>query len=173
MEWEPPKILNPKYKGIWSPPLIKNPNFKGPWEPPMIKIKDPIPDPTFGKYINLSFLGLEFYQNSPGSIFDHFIVTDDEDYLNKTLNRNFFSIRDAEIRKVRSILERINQESTFTKKSSFDDLLNSDSDSDDYESPFPNQEPKGKEFIVPKIHKQRKLAKESEKQQQQMDYMYL
>ncbi|OHT10940.1 Calreticulin [Tritrichomonas foetus] len=96
--WAPPMIKNPDYKGEWKPNMIPNPKYKGVWMPKTIKTSEPVDDPTFGKFPDLAFIGLEFYQSSPGSIFDNFLVTDDEEYAKKALEETFFSIRDEEVR---------------------------------------------------------------------------
>jgi calreticulin len=96
--WTPPLIKNPKFKGPWRPRTIPNPNYKGPWFPKTIPVKEPVPDPTFGMFSNLAFLGLEFYQSAPGSIFDNFLVTDDEEYAKTMLQEVFLDIRDAELK---------------------------------------------------------------------------
>ena len=96
--WAPPMIKNPDYIGEWKPRLIENPKYSGVWNPKTIKTNEPVEDPTFGKFPDLSFIGIEFFQSSPGSIFDNFLVTDDEEYANKMLEETFYNIRDEEVR---------------------------------------------------------------------------
>lgn len=95
--WAPPMIRNPDYIGEWTPKLIKNPNYKGPWKPRMIDQKAEN-DPLFGHFPDIAYLGLEFFQNIPSSIFDNFLITDDEEYARKVLEDVFLSIREDEVK---------------------------------------------------------------------------
>jgi calreticulin len=90
-------VRNPDYKGEWHPEIIRNPNYRGKWEPPLVE-QHADKDPTFGKYPALSYIGLEFFQNVPNTIFDNFLVTDDEDYARSVLEEVFLSIREAEVK---------------------------------------------------------------------------
>ena len=112
--WSPPMIRDPRYKGPWVPRTIPNPNYKGVWQPRMIPV-DEVADPTFGRFPNLAFLGLEFYQSASGSIFDNFLVTDDEDYANRMLKEVFLDVRDAELRSYERVTNRIVTEKEIEK----------------------------------------------------------
>lgn len=96
MEWVPPMIKNPDYIGKWKPRFIPNPNFKGFWTPKMIEV-EPTPDPQFGHFQSLTFLGIDVFQSCPGTILGNFLVTDDEEYAKKALKEAFLSIRSDEI----------------------------------------------------------------------------
>nr|XP_020643796.1 calreticulin-like [Pogona vitticeps] len=79
-EWAPPLIANPAYRGIWKPRIIKNPNYRGKWVQPEVDNPDYIPDPNLYKYFNISVIGLEILQGKSGTIFDNFLITNDEKY---------------------------------------------------------------------------------------------
>lgn len=96
VEWVPPMIKNPDYIGEWKPRFIPNPNFKGFWKPDMIEV-DPMPDPQFGHFPSLTYLGIDIFQSCPGTILGNFLVTDDEKYAEKALIEAFLSIRSDEI----------------------------------------------------------------------------
>ena len=112
--WSPPMIRDPRYKGPWTPRTIPNPNYKGVWRPKTVKVSERM-DPTFGTFPNLAFIGLEFYQSSSGSIFDNFLVTDDEEYANKMLKEVFLDVRDAELRSYERVTNRIVTEKEIEK----------------------------------------------------------
>lgn len=68
--WEPPKIVNPDYKGTWSPPQIANPNFQGVWKPP--KIKNPMyTGEDKLKFSPVEALGFELWSMDSGIMFDN------------------------------------------------------------------------------------------------------
>ncbi|XP_063057197.1 calreticulin 3a isoform X1 [Engraulis encrasicolus] len=77
-EWEPPMIPNPEYKGEWKPKQIDNPNYKGSWVHPEIANPDYTADGTIYKFDNIGVLGLDLWQVKSGTIFDNFLITDDE-----------------------------------------------------------------------------------------------
>ncbi|XP_053325226.1 calreticulin-like [Spea bombifrons] len=79
-EWEAPVIPNPKYKGIWKPRIIDNPNYKGEWVRPDTDNPDYVPDPTIYKYDNIGVIGLDLWQVKSGTIFDNFLITNNETY---------------------------------------------------------------------------------------------
>jgi calreticulin len=113
--WAPPMIKDPRYKGRWTPRTIKNPRYKGPWMPKMISVPEPVEDQTFGYFPSLSFLGLEFYQSAPGTIFDNFLVTDDEEYAGSMLQEVFLNIRDAELKCYDRMTKRLAEEKNIEK----------------------------------------------------------
>ncbi|XP_015267451.1 PREDICTED: calreticulin-like [Gekko japonicus] len=79
-EWAPPLIPNPAYKGIWKPRIIKNPYYNGIWVQPEVDNPEYTPDPSLYKYFNISVIGLEILQGRSGTIFDNFLITNDEKY---------------------------------------------------------------------------------------------
>lgn len=137
--WVPPMVKNPDYIGEWHPKIIKNPNYKGIWQPKMIE-KEVDEDPTFGHFPSIGFIGLEFYQNVPNTIFDNFLVTDDEEYARKMLEEVYLSIRDDEVRnfddrssKLRKEreLETLRHDSEMDRHHDMDRFTDDDSDSDE------------------------------------------
>lgn len=109
MPWAPPMIKNPDYIGEWKPRYIKNPKYKGIWKPKMIDV-DPIPDPTFGFYPSLTYLGIDVFQSCPGSIMGNFLVTDDEEYAYQSLKEAFLNIRGEEIKTFDSHSDQLQRE---------------------------------------------------------------
>ncbi|XP_062995055.1 calreticulin-like isoform X1 [Elgaria multicarinata webbii] len=79
-EWAAPLIPNPAYKGIWKPRIIKNPKYSGIWVQPEVDNPEYVPDPNLYKYFNISVVGLEILQGKSGTIFDNFLITNDEKY---------------------------------------------------------------------------------------------
>ncbi|XP_057270248.1 calreticulin-like, partial [Pezoporus wallicus] len=77
-EWEPPVIQNPEYKGEWRPRQIDNPDYKGKWVHPEIDNPDYSPDPLLYAYDSFGVIGLDLWQVKSGTIFDNFLITDDE-----------------------------------------------------------------------------------------------
>lgn len=78
-EWEAPKVANPEYKGIWSPKKIDNPDYKGPWIHPQIDNPEYHEDPELYAFDSFKYLGIDIWQVKAGSIFGHFLLTDDWD----------------------------------------------------------------------------------------------
>jgi calreticulin len=95
--WAPPMVKNPEYIGEWAPKVIANPKYKGIWHPKLIAA-DVEHDPTFGRFPQIGYLGLEFFHNTPNTIFDNFLITDDEGYAAKMLDEVFLSIREQEVK---------------------------------------------------------------------------
>ncbi|XP_027488555.1 calreticulin-like, partial [Corapipo altera] len=77
-EWEPPVIQNPEYKGEWRPRQIDNPDYKGKWVHPEIDNPEYSPDPLLYAYDSFGVIGLDLWQVKSGTIFDNFLITDDE-----------------------------------------------------------------------------------------------
>merc|ERR1712169_90764 len=77
-DWEAPMIPNPKYKGEWSPKKIPNPDYKGPWVHPQVPNPDYFEDDKLYSYKSNKFIGIEIWQVKSGTIFDDFLITDDE-----------------------------------------------------------------------------------------------
>uniref|UniRef100_A0A4X1WAQ6 Calreticulin n=1 Tax=Sus scrofa TaxID=9823 RepID=A0A4X1WAQ6_PIG len=86
-EWEGPLIPNLKYKGQWKPQIIDNPNYQGEWIHPEIDSPKYKPDPTICHYYNISVLGLDLWQVKSGSIFDNFLLTNDEKFAEVVGNK--------------------------------------------------------------------------------------
>jgi len=77
-DWEAPKIPNPEFKGPWRAKQIENPAYKGEWVHPMIDNPDYKPADDLYQYASFESVGLELWQVKAGSIFDDFLITDDE-----------------------------------------------------------------------------------------------
>jgi len=77
-EWEAPTKPNPDFKGEWVASKIPNPEYKGEWVHPKIPNPDYKEDNLIYAYDSHKFLGVEIWQVKSGTIFDNFLVTDDE-----------------------------------------------------------------------------------------------
>lgn len=88
-EWEPPVIQNPEYKGEWKPRQIDNPDYKGIWIHPEIDNPEHSPDANICAYDNFAVLGLDLWQVKSGTIFDNFLITNDEDYAEQFGNETW------------------------------------------------------------------------------------
>ncbi|XP_074835736.1 calreticulin [Carettochelys insculpta] len=95
-EWEPPVIQNPEYKGEWKPRQIDNPDYKGKWVHPEIDNPDYTPDPSLYSYDNFGVIGLDLWQVKSGTIFDNFLITDDEKFAEEFGNETWGATKDAE-----------------------------------------------------------------------------
>jgi len=84
--WEAPLIDNPEYNGPWKPNKIDNPAYKGEWVHPLIDNPDYHEDNTIYAYVS-KYIGLEIWQVRAGTIFDHFLVTDDIELANSEAER--------------------------------------------------------------------------------------
>jgi len=78
-EWEAPKIPNPEYKGAWSAKKIENPKYKGPWVHPQIDNPEYKEEPELYAFDSFKYVGIDIWQVKAGSIFGHFLLTDDWD----------------------------------------------------------------------------------------------
>jgi len=76
-EWEAPKIANPEYKGPWGPKKIENPAYRGPWVHPQIDNPEYKDDSELYAFDSFKYLGIDIWQVKSGSIFSHFLLTDD------------------------------------------------------------------------------------------------
>uniref|UniRef100_A0A8C6MTH0 Calreticulin n=1 Tax=Mus spicilegus TaxID=10103 RepID=A0A8C6MTH0_MUSSI len=94
--WEGPLIPNVKYMGEWKPRIIDNPNYQGEWIHPEIDNPKYRPDPTIGHYHNISVLGLDLWQVKSGSIFDNFLLTNDEEFAEEVGNMTWGLRKDVE-----------------------------------------------------------------------------
>ncbi|OCT85008.1 calreticulin [Xenopus laevis] len=97
-EWEPPMIQNPKYKGIWKPKIIDNPNFQGEWIHPEIDNPDYMPDPNIYRYYNIGIIGLDLWQVKSGTIFDNFLITNNETFAERIGNETWGITKDPEMK---------------------------------------------------------------------------
>uniref|UniRef100_A0A8B9ZDB4 Calreticulin n=1 Tax=Anas platyrhynchos TaxID=8839 RepID=A0A8B9ZDB4_ANAPL len=79
-KWSYPMIKNPLYRGEWQPRQIDNPNYRGVWPHPKIDNPNYSPDYNIYSFENISIIGLDIWQVRAGTIFDNFLITDDEDY---------------------------------------------------------------------------------------------
>ncbi|XP_066551615.1 calreticulin [Amia ocellicauda] len=95
-EWEPPMIPNPEYKGEWKPKQIENPNFKGVWVHPEIDNPEYTPDSNIYKFDNIGVLGLDLWQVKSGTIFDNFLIADDEKEAEEFGNESWGETKEAE-----------------------------------------------------------------------------
>jgi len=57
--------------------MIENPEYKGEWIHPMVPNPDYYDDDNLYLYQSNKFVGIEVWQVKSGTIFDHFLVTDD------------------------------------------------------------------------------------------------
>jgi calreticulin len=78
-EWEAPKVPNPEFKGVWRPKQIENPKYQGEWVHPLIDNPEYKPVDDLYSFPSFESLGIEIWQVKSGSIFDNFLVTDDEE----------------------------------------------------------------------------------------------
>ncbi|XP_062888153.1 calreticulin-like [Mobula hypostoma] len=95
-EWEPPMIPNPEYKGEWKPKQLKNPNYKGDWVHPEIDNPEYAPDASLYKFQNIGVIGLDLWQVKSGTIFDNFLITDDEKYAEEFGNETWQKTKEPE-----------------------------------------------------------------------------
>ncbi|XP_051495936.1 calreticulin-3 [Apus apus] len=79
-EWLYPVVKNPQYRGEWKPKQIDNPNSRGVWPHPQIDNPNYSPDLSVCSYENIGIIGLDIWQVRAGTIFDNFLITDDEVY---------------------------------------------------------------------------------------------
>jgi len=77
-EWEAPQIDNPEFKGEWKAKRIDNPEYKGVWVHPRIANPEYKDDDTLYSYSDFGRIGLDLWQVKSGSLFDDFVITDDE-----------------------------------------------------------------------------------------------
>jgi len=94
-EWEAPKIPNPEYKGAWSAKKIENPKYKGPWVHPQIDNPEYKEEPELYAFDSFKYVGIDIWQVKSGSIFGHFLLTDDWDTAKAQIDA-INTIRDGE-----------------------------------------------------------------------------
>ncbi|XP_064386602.1 calreticulin-like [Halichondria panicea] len=95
-EWEPPMIPNPEYKGEWSPKLIDNPDFQGMWVHPEVPNPEYEADDNLYLYEDFGSIGIDIWQVKSGTIFDNFLITDDETYAEEVGNETWGETKDPE-----------------------------------------------------------------------------
>nr|XP_032809452.1 calreticulin-like [Petromyzon marinus] len=95
-EWEPPMVENPDFKSEWKPKQISNPDYKGTWVHPKIDNPDFASDPNIYYFDNIGVLGLDLWQVKSGTIFDNFLITDDEQYAEEVAKKTWGLTKDAE-----------------------------------------------------------------------------
>jgi len=78
-DWEAPTIANPEFQGEWRAPRIANPDYIGEWVHPVIANPDYREDNLIYAFDSNKYIAVEIWQVKSGTIFDNFLVTDDED----------------------------------------------------------------------------------------------
>ncbi|XP_030061819.1 calreticulin [Microcaecilia unicolor] len=95
-EWESPMIVNSNYKGEWKPTVIDNPNFKGPWIHPEIDNPEYIAEANVYRFDNIGVIGLDLWQVKSGTVFDNFLITNDEQFAEEFGNETWGVTKDGE-----------------------------------------------------------------------------
>lgn len=95
-EWEPPMIQNAEFKGEWKPKQIDNPNYKGIWIHPEIDNPEYTPDSSIYRFEKIGVLGLDLWQVKSGTIFDDFLITDDETFAEEFGKETWGATKEAE-----------------------------------------------------------------------------
>jgi len=94
-EWEAPKISNPAFKGAWYAKRIENPKYQGVWVHPQIDNPDYKEDNELYAFDSFKYFGIDVWQVKSGTIFGHFLLTDDFDVA-KSQIEEINKIRDGE-----------------------------------------------------------------------------
>uniref|UniRef100_A0A8D0EHF7 Calreticulin 3 n=1 Tax=Strix occidentalis caurina TaxID=311401 RepID=A0A8D0EHF7_STROC len=109
-EWHYPMVKNPLYRGEWKPRQIDNPNYRGVWPHPQIDNPNYSPDFSIYSYENIGIIGLDIWQVRSGTIFDNFLITDDEvyaeDFGNETWGRTEGPEKEMNIKQTEEEQER-------------------------------------------------------------------
>nr|XP_033771776.1 calreticulin-like [Geotrypetes seraphini] len=95
-EWESAMIANSNYKGEWNAKMIDNPNFKGPWIHPELDNPEYIAEVNAYRFHNISVIGLDLWQVKSGTIFDNFLITNDEQFAEEFGNETWGLTMDGE-----------------------------------------------------------------------------
>ncbi|EHB18538.1 Calreticulin [Heterocephalus glaber] len=116
--WGGPLTPNLKYEGQWKPRVSDNPNYQGEWIHPETDNPAYKPDPTLCHYYYTSVLGLDLWQIKSGSIFDNFLLTNDEEFAEEVGNKTWGIRKDAEKqqRELYEAMEKRRQEDDAKKK---------------------------------------------------------
>jgi len=93
-----PKTPNPEYKGAWSAKKIENPDYKGPWVHPQIDNPEYKDDLYLYAFDSFKYLGIDIWQVKSGTIFSHFLLTDDWDTAKSQID-TVNTIREGEKKK--------------------------------------------------------------------------
>jgi len=102
------KIDNPAYKGPWVHPQIDNPDYKE--------------DPELYAFESWKYVGIDVWQVKSGSIFGHFLLTDDFDTAQTQIDA-VNAIREGEKKK--------KEEADAAAKAAADAAADADDDDDD------------------------------------------
>lgn len=78
-DWEAPIVPNPDFKGPWRAKQIENPKYQGEWVHPLIDNPEYKAVDDLYSFPSFEAIGIEIWQVKAGSIFDNFLITDDED----------------------------------------------------------------------------------------------
>jgi len=73
-QWEPPRMVNPAYKGKWKAPLIDNPAYKGVWKPRQIPNPNFFVDNEPHKLPSMGAVGFELWTMQEGVEFDNIFI---------------------------------------------------------------------------------------------------
>ncbi|XP_020825094.1 calreticulin-3 isoform X2 [Phascolarctos cinereus] len=79
-EWQPSLIQKPKYKDGLKSENVDNSDYKDVWLHQKIENPGYLQDFELSEYENIGVIGLELWQVRSGTIFDNFLITDDENY---------------------------------------------------------------------------------------------
>ncbi|XP_031803829.1 calreticulin-3 isoform X1 [Sarcophilus harrisii] len=98
-EWQPSVIQQTKYKHGLKSQNMDNSDYKDVWLHQKIESSGYLQDFELSEYENIGVIGLELWQVRSGTIFDNFLITDDENYAaefglktwGRTKNTYFFS----------------------------------------------------------------------------------
>lgn len=145
-EWEPPMIQNPEYKGEWKPAQIDNPDYKGKWIHPEIDNPEYTPDSNLYSYKDISVIGLDLWQVKSGTIFDNFLITDDEKYAEKVGKDTWGNTKDPEkkMKEQQDEEERKKREEE-DKRDKVDDEGDDEEDEDDDKEEEKEEDDEGEE----------------------------
>ncbi|XP_023699685.2 calreticulin-like [Paramormyrops kingsleyae] len=132
-EWEPAMIPNPEYKGEWKPKQIDNPNYKGVWVHPEVDNPEYTADAEIYKFDKVGVLGLDLWQVKSGTIFDNFLITDDEKTAEEFANETWGVTRDPEktMKEKQEEDERKQREEEKSTKEEEEDNEDEDGDEDE------------------------------------------
>lgn len=146
-EWEPPVITNPEYKGEWKPRQIDNPDYKGKWVHPEIDNPEYTPDPTLYSYEDFGALGLDLWQVKSGTIFDNFLITDDEKFAEEHATKTWGVTKEGEkkMKELQDEEERKKQEEEEKKRKEQEPAEEATDDDDDDDDDTDDDDEKEKE----------------------------
>ncbi|XP_050161838.1 calreticulin [Myiozetetes cayanensis] len=140
-EWEPPVIQNPEYKGEWRPRQIDNPDYKGKWVHPEIDNPEYSPDPLLYSYDSFGVIGLDLWQVKSGTIFDNFLITDDEKFAEEIGNETWGPPKEAERKMKEQQDEEQRRKQEEEEKQQKEEEGDDDGDEEEEEDEEPEAEP--------------------------------